>query len=62
MCHFPTSHKGWLRQLHPSVKPKAICRFEHLVEQFLTVRGRDQQSVSRARLFAYRQMGYCHVE
>lgn len=62
MCHLPLSNKGWLRQLRPNARPKAISRFECFVEQFLTVWGRDHQSLNRARVFAFRKMGYCDAE
>lgn len=61
MCHFPISHKGWLRQLRPSVSAKTIIRFERLVDSQLGNRTKPAD-IANARLNAYREMGYCHVE
>lgn len=59
MCHLPLSNKGWLRQLRPNARPKAIRRFETLVRQHQA--GRPDRLVL-ARLAAFRDMGYCDAE
>lgn len=59
MCHFPLSNKGWLRQLRPNAKPKAIRRFDILVRQYQS--GRPER-LTQARFTAFKEMGFCDVE
>ncbi|WFP48540.1 hypothetical protein PL263_10485 [Methylomonas sp. EFPC3] len=59
MCHLPLSNKGWLRQLRPNVRPKAIRRFETLVHHHQSGR---PECLTQARFTAFKEMGFCDVE
>lgn len=62
MCFMIPSNKGWLRQLRPNVSTATLQRFERIVQGQLKGSGNKPIEINKARMIAYREMGFCDAE
>ena len=66
MCHQPLSDKGWLRQLRPNATPEQIYQFVERVG--IKVDSANPpldallDALHKARMEAFREMGFCDVD